>query len=96
MLRETLDKELSKGFIRVSRLPTSAPVLFAKAPSRKLRFYIDYRGLNSVTVKNRYSVPLLSETLDRLLKAKYYSKLDVIAAFNKLRIREGDKWKIAF
>ena len=91
LLRETLDKELKKGFIRVSRSPAAAPVLFAQHPSGKLRFCVDYRGLNAITVKNRYSVPLLSETLDRLSKAKYYTKLDIIAAFNKLRIKEGDE-----
>ena len=56
----------------------------------------DYRGLNNITIKNRYPLPLVRETLDALSKAKYYTKLDIIAAFNKLRIAEGDEWKTAF
>ncbi len=52
--------------------------------------------MNAVTVKNRYPIPLIQETLSRLSKAKYYTKLDIIAAFNRLRIAEGDEWLTAF
>ena len=96
VLREHLDKELAKGFIRLSRSPAAAPVLFVKKANGDLCFCVDYRGLNAVTQKNRYSVPLIQETLNQLSQAKYFTKLDVIAAFNKLRIKEGDEWKTAF
>ena len=56
----------------------------------------DYRGLNAVTVKNRYPLPLIRETLDLLCEAKYYTKLDIIAAFNRVRIAEGHEWMTAF
>ncbi|KAI0990797.1 hypothetical protein K3495_g17390, partial [Podosphaera aphanis] len=51
-LRDYLDKELEKGFIRVSRSPAAAPVLFVKKSNGDLRFCIDYRGLNAITIKN--------------------------------------------
>ena len=73
-LREYLDKELSKGFIRVSKSPVSAPVLFVKKPNGDLRFCIDYRGLNAITIKNRYSLPLIGETLSQLSRAKFFTK----------------------
>ncbi len=57
---------------------------------------MDYRALNAITTKNRYPLPLIKETLDRLSKAKIFSKLDIMAAFNKLRIKEGEEWKTAF
>lgn len=95
VLRKTLTDYLDKGFIRVSSSPASSPVLFAKRPGGGLRFCVDYRGLNLVTKRNRYPLPLIKETLDRLCKAKFYTKLDIIAAFNKLRIAEGDEWKTA-
>ena len=60
VLRKTL---LDKGFIRVSHLPAGAPVLFARKPEGGLRFYMDYRALNAVTVKDRYPLPLIKETL---------------------------------
>ena len=91
-----LDENLSKGFIWASHSESAAPVLFVKKPGGGLRFCIDYRGLNAVTVKNRYPLPLISETLNRLSRAKIFTKLDIIAAFNRLRIREGDESLTAF
>ncbi|CAJ2645485.1 unnamed protein product, partial [Trifolium pratense] len=95
-LRDYLDKELAKGFIRVSRSLAAAPVLFMKNSNGDLRFCIDYRGLNSISVKNHYSLPLITKTLSQLSSAKFDTKLDIISAFNKLRIKEDDEWKAAF
>lgn len=95
-LRRYLDDNLAKGFIRSSSSHASSPVMFVKKPGGGLRFCVDYRGLNAVTIKNRYPLPLIVETLNRLTKAKIYSKLDIIAAFNRLRIREGDEALTAF
>ena len=95
-LRRYLDENLSKGFIRASRSEAAAPVLFAKKPGGGLRFCVNYRGLNAITVKNRYPLPLISETLNRLSRTKIFTKLDIIAAFNRLRIREGDEALTAF
>jgi hypothetical protein len=96
VLKKYLDENLSKGFIRASSSPVASPVIFVKKPGGGLRFCVDYRGLNALTIKNRYPIPLLQETLNRLSKAKFYTKLDIIAAFNKLRIAEGDEWLTAF
>ncbi|KAG9590724.1 hypothetical protein KCU77_g7839, partial [Aureobasidium melanogenum] len=95
LLRE-LKSQLDSGFIRASRSPAASPVLFVKKPGGGLRFCVDYRGLNAMTVKNRYPLPLITETLARLSRAKNYTKLDIISAFNRLRIKEGDEWKTAF
>lgn len=96
VLRKTLTELLDKGFIRVSNSPAAAPVLFAKKPGGGLRFCVDYRGLNRITKKDRYPLPLIYETLRNISKAKWFTKLDVIAAFHKIRIAEGDEWKTAF
>ena len=95
-LRRYLDENLAKGFIRASRSHAASPVLFVKKPGGGLRFCVDYRGLNALTVKNRYPLPLISETLNRLSRAKIFTKLDIISAFNRLRIREGDEELTAF
>jgi hypothetical protein len=96
VLRKELTSLLEKGFIRVSSSPASAPVLFAKKPGGGLRLCIDYRALNAITKKDRYPLPLIRETLNNLSKAKWFTKLDVIAAFHKIRVAEGDEWKTAF
>jgi len=95
VLRQELTKLLDKGFIRVSKSPAGAPVLFAKKPGGGLRLCIDYRALNAITRKDRYPIPLIQETLRKIADARWFTKLDVKAAFNKIRIAEGDEWKTA-
>ena len=96
VLRKTLTELLDKEFIRVSNSPAAAPVLFVRKPGGGLRFCCDYRALNKLTRKDRYPLPLINETLQRINKAKWFTKMDVIAAFHKIRIEEGDEWKTAF
>ena len=96
VLRKTLTDLLDKGFIRVSNSPAAAPVLFVKKPGGGLRFCVDYRGLNRVTRNDRYPLPLIYETLRNISKARWFTKLDVKAAFYKIRIAEGDEWLTAF
>ena len=96
VLRKTLADLLDKGWIRASASAASSPVLFARKPSGGLRLCVDYRGLNSITKKDRYPLPLIRETLRQLAKARYFTKLDVRSAFHRLRIKEGDEWKTAF
>ena len=95
-LRIYLDEQLAKGFIRPSKSPAGAPIFFVKKKSGKLRPVVDYRGLNSVTIKNRYPLPLINEMLHRFSKAKIYTKIDLRGAYNLVRIRKGDEWKTAF
>jgi len=52
--------------------------------------------LNAVTIKNRYSLPLISELVSQLHRAKYFTKLDVRWGFNNVRIKPRDEWKVAF
>jgi len=87
---------LNKGFIRELTSPTAALLLLAAKLGGGVRIYHNYRGLNNVTVKNQYLLPLICETLNALYGAKFYTKLDIIAAFNRICIAEGHKWLIAF
>ena len=96
VLRKYLNNNLSKGFIRASLSPITSPVIFIKKLGGGLRFCVDYRALNAVTIKNQYPLPLIQETLARLSKAKYFTKLDIVAAFNRLRIAKGDEWLTTF
>ena len=95
-VRKYLDEHLGKGFIRPSSSSAAAPVLIVRKPGGGLRVCIDYRALNAVTIKNRYPIPMIQDTLNQLCKAKIYSKFDVVAAFNRLRIKEGQEWLTAF
>ena len=95
-LRAFLKENLEKGFIRLSSSPARAPVLFVKKKDGTLRLCVDYRGLNEITIKNRYPLPLIEESLDRIGKAKIYTKLDMRGAYNLIRIKPGEEWKTAF
>jgi transposase InsO family protein len=95
-LKEWLEDNLSKGFIRASSSPAASPILFVKKPDGTLRLCVDYRGLNEGTIKNRYPLPLLQETLMRLSRAKYFTCLDIRGAYNLVRMAEGEEWKTAF
>ena len=86
VLKKYLKKNLSKGFIRASSSPAASPILFACKPKGGLRFSVDYRQLNAMTIKNRYPLLLIKKTLEHICKAKIYSKIDIIAVFNCLRI----------
>ena len=89
VLRKELTSLLDKDWIQHSKSEAAAPVLFAKKPGGGLRFCVDYRALNAITRKDRYPLPLIKETLSALNKARWLTKLDVSAAFHKIRIAKG-------
>ena len=96
VLRKTLTELLDNGFIRVSNSPATAPVIFVKKPSGGLRFCVDYRRLNDISRKDSYPIPRIDETLRTIAAAKYISKVDVISAFHRICVKDGDEWKTAF
>jgi hypothetical protein len=92
LLREYLDENLVKGFIRESALPIGVPIFFVpKKGDKKGRLVIDYCKLNVITIKDRYLLLLASKLQDRIGKAKYFTKLDQYIEFNLIRIKERDE-----
>ena len=91
-----IESALSAGLIRPSSSPAGAGFFFVKKKDGSLRPCIDYRGLNDLTVKNRYPLPLLSSAFELLQGATVFSKLDLRNAYHLVRIRAGDEWKTAF
>ena len=96
VLKKYLTENLNKGFIQASSSPAAAPVLFVKKPEGGLCFCVDYRALNTITIKNCYPLPLIQEMLDQLCKAVWYTKLDIVGAFNCIWMKEGEEWKTVF
>src|SRR5437667_3666858 len=95
-LEDYINDTLTKGWIRESKSPASIPVLFIPRKSGELRLYVNYRGLNTLTVKNHYPLPLINKLLDRLNSSIIFSKIDLRNTYHKIRIWEGDEWKITF
>ena len=95
-LRVQLQELLDKGFIRLSTSPWGSPVLFAKKKDNSLRPCIDYRQLNRVMIKNRYSLLRIDDLFDQLRGARVYSKINLRPGYHQLRVRETDIPKTAF
>jgi hypothetical protein len=82
--------------IHPSKSPWASPFFFVKKKDGKLRPIQDYRKLNSLTIKNRYPLPLISEIMHMLRKATCLPKLDVQWGYDNIRIKEGDEEKAVF
>ena len=95
-LKACIETNQANGFIRPSKSPAGAPILFNRKLDGSLWLCVDYRGLNNLTIKNRYPLPLIGELLDRLGRAKRFTQLDLTSAYHRMRIRKGDEWKTAF
>src|SRR6266536_4237312 len=74
----------------------ASPFFFIKKKDGRLCPVQDYRKLNLITVKNVYPLPLISDLINQLWGACYFTKLDVQWGYNNVRIKEGDEWKAAF
>ncbi|ONK55502.1 uncharacterized protein A4U43_UnF2320 [Asparagus officinalis] len=95
-LQIQIDELLSQGFIQRSHSLWGAPVLFVKKKDGSMRLCIDYRELNKVTIRNRYSLPLIDDLFNQLQGAQCFSKIDLRSGYHQLRVREIDIPKTAF
>ena len=90
-LNTYIKTNLANGFIRVSKSPAGAPILFVCKPNGSFRLYVDYRGLNNLTIKNWYPLLLIGKSLDLLSRAKQFTQLDLISVYHRIRMKEGDE-----
>ena len=95
-MEEYIGESLSAGIIRPSSSPVGAGFFFVGKKEGSLRPCIDCRGLNPITVKNRYPLPLISSAFVPLHGAVVFTKLDQRNAYHLVRILVGDEWKTAF
>ena len=87
-MKKYINEHLGKGFIKLSLLAAVVPVLLIRKPDGGLRFCMAYRAFNEITVKNRYLIPLINGTLEKLSSAVRFTKLDIIYAFNRIQIKK--------
>uniref|UniRef100_A0A8C6PPJ8 ribonuclease H n=1 Tax=Nothobranchius furzeri TaxID=105023 RepID=A0A8C6PPJ8_NOTFU len=95
-MEEYIQEGLQAGIIRPSSSPAGAGFFFVDKTDGGLRSCIDYRGLNSITVRNTYPLSLLPSAFDTIRGARVFTKLDLRNTYHLVRIREGDEWKTAF
>ena len=85
-VKKFVEEHLKKGFIEASSAPCLSSIMLAVKPGGDVRFCVDYRRLNELTVKDAYSIPLIEETLTQLKNVKVFTKIDIRQAFYKLRM----------
>ena len=95
-LKAYIETNLAYRFIRLSKSPDRAPILFNRKSDGSFRLCVNYRDFNNLTIKNRYPLPLIRKLLDRLERARRFTQLDLTSAYHQMRIRKEDKWKTAF
>nr|GEY92964.1 transposon Ty3-G Gag-Pol polyprotein [Tanacetum cinerariifolium] len=95
-LRKQLKELIDAGYIRPLKAPYGVPMLFQKKKDGSLRMCIDYRALNKVTIKNKYLIHLIAVLFDQLVKARYFTKLDLRSGYYQIRIAEGDEAKTIY
>lgn len=98
---EQIQKMLESGIIRESSSPWTSPIWVVpkkidKSGKKKYRIVVDYRKLNEKTPADRYPIPEISEILDRLGKAQYFTVLDLASGFHQIEIDSKDIPKTAF
>jgi hypothetical protein len=91
MLREYIEKNLIKGYIRSSKSLVRYLVLFVLKKDGKLRICVNYRKLNDIIIKNRYTLPLIHKMQDRIRKAKFFTRFDLREAYYKVRIKKDEE-----
>ena len=95
-LQKYFDNVLVKGWIRHFISSAEASVLFVFKRDSGLCLCVNYWALNKITIKNCYALPLISETLNQLVEAKWFIKFNLKNAYHQLCIRHNDEWKTAF
>ena len=95
-LNQWLDEQLKTGLIVKSKSRYAAPCFYIPKKDSLLQLIQDYKKLNQVMIKDKMSILLIREVIDKLKEAKYFNKLDLIWGYNNVQIKENNEWKAAF
>ena len=95
-IRFFIEENLQTGFIHPLKSPHGAPILFVKKKDGSLCLCVSYCGLNRISKKDRYPLPLILDLLDTPGKAQTYTKIDLRHAYHLVWIAECEEWKTTF
>ncbi len=95
-LWQYLKENIWKEFIRELQSSAKYSILFVLKLNESLRLCVNYKALNNITIKNSYSLSLIAELQNRLQSAQWFTKFNILEAFNWIWIKEEDEWKTVF
>lgn len=95
-VRNYLDKNLKKEFIRLSKSSAEYSILFVLKKNDKKWLCVNYRQLNNIIKKDSYSLSLIEELQNQLKKAQWFTSLNLKKAYYRVRMKENKEWKTAF
>ena len=95
-VRQLLDQMASKGIISPSKSPWASLIVLVKKKDGTIRFCIDYRKVNSLTVKDAYPLPRVDDTLDTLAGSVWFTTLDLKSGYWQVEVAQEDRAKTAF
>ena len=95
-IKKYLNEHLKKKFIIFNYASFASSVLFIEKSNNELRFYVNYKKLNAIIKRNRYFISLIDEVLTRIQDYKYFTRLNIITIFNKLRMHSNNENFITF
>ena len=95
-IKKEIDKMLEEGIIKHSSSPWASPVVLVRKKDGKVRFCVDYRGLNAVTERDVYPLPLINDALETLAGCNLFTTLDCLSGYWQVEVQEEDKAKTAF
>jgi hypothetical protein len=95
-LKKQLMELQEARYIRLSSSPWGAPVLFVQKKDGSQRMCVDYRSLNDVTIKNKYTLPRIDDLFDQMRGVRVFSKIDLRSSYHQMKIRPSNIPKTAF
>lgn len=95
-VKAKIDEMLAHGIIKESSSPYASPIVIVPKKNGEIRICVDYRQLNAVTIKDRFPLPRVDDTIDTLFGARYFTSLDFFSGYHQVLVKPEDQHKTAF